>query len=221
MVKTKINITILAISITLFLAISAFGAYEYFGNGKNTEAVKEAINVEIINGESSLTEESVENEIEEDVIESDAEEIELNDGTEEDIAENEEPAEPEEVVEALPVKPTILSAPSKERNNPDELRVGFITDLHVRSGSNSAGNRMLSLDFVKKINYFIEKMNNVFVPNFIIANGDIIEGTGVSYDKGMTELSLVKDLFNRTILKKYWVVGNHDLRSVTKKLLLK
>ncbi len=33
----------------------------------------------------------------------------------------------------------------------------------------------------------------------------------------MTEISLVKDLFDQTILKKYWVASNHDLRSVTKK----
>lgn len=55
------------------------------------------------------------------------------------------------------------------------------------------------------------------MPNFIIANGDIIDGTRVNYAQGMAELSLTKDIFNRTTLKKYWVVGNHDLRSVTKK----
>jgi len=219
MIKTKFNF-ILVVSISLFLAVSAFGAYQYFNSSeKNAEAVKEDIDVEIINGERSLAEKSpeeeIEKEIEEEVIESDAEQVEVNDGKEEEIAETTEPEE--EAVEVLPVIPTILSAPSKKRNNPDELRIGFITDLHVRSGSDSAGNRNLGSDFVKKINYFVEKMNNVFVPNFVIANGDNIEGTGVSYDKGMSELSLLKDLFNRTTLKKYWVVGNHDLRSVTKK----
>ncbi len=218
MTKTKFSL-ILAVTIILLLAVSAFGAYKYFNDDeKNAKVAKEDIDVEIINGERNLAEESpeeeIEKEIEEEVIEGDAEQVEINDGTEDESVEI---AKPEEVAEILPVTPTILPSPSKKRDNPDELRIGFITDLHVRSGSNSAGIRMLGSEFVNKINYFIEKMNNTFIPNFIIANGDNIEGTGVSYDKGMAELSLLKDLFNRTALKKYWVVGNHDLRSVTKK----
>jgi alkaline phosphatase len=50
-----------------------------------------------------------------------------------------------------------------------------------------------------------------------VANGDIIEGTGRSSKIGKEELTLVKKLFDRSSVEKYWVVGNHDLRSVNKK----
>lgn len=210
--KNKKYILIFVISVVLLSAVFAFGAYKYFGSEKESDIIKEEIEVEIINDNNDVAEESIEEEIEEEVIESDTEQVEISQQEDEAITE-----EPEEVVEVLPVIPTVLPSPTIKRDNPDELRIGFITDLHVRSNSDGVGNRILKPDYVSKIDYFIEKMNNIFVPNFIIANGDIIEGTNISTEKGMAELSLVKKLFDRTILKKYWVVGNHDLRSVNKK----
>lgn len=210
--KNKKYILIFVISVVLLSAVFAFGAYKYFGSEKESDIIKEEIEVEIINDNNDVAEESIEEEIEEEVIESDAEQVEISQQKDEAITE-----EPEEVVEVPPVIPTVLPSPTIKRDNPDELRIGFITDLHVRSNSDGVGNRILKPDYVSKIDYFIEKMNNIFVPNFIIANGDIIEGTNTSTEKGMAELSLVKKLFDRTILKKYWVVGNHDLRSVNKK----
>jgi len=213
MTKIKFSLVVLILSILLAI-VFGFGAYRYFGNDKNEYAVKEDIDIEIINEGNNLAEESIDEEIEEEVIESDAEQLETKEPENEEVSELEEA---EVVVEKMAVKSIILPAPQKERKNPDELRIGFITDLHVRSSFDGVGDRALGSDFMKRINYFIEKMNNVFVPNFIIANGDIIEGTKVNDDIGMAELSLVKNLFNRTVLKKYWVAGNHDLRSVTKK----
>ncbi len=212
MIKTKLGLVISTILATLFLAVSVFGVYKYIGNEKKSEIISEDIEVEIINGESGSAEESIDKEIEEEVIESDAEQIEINQQKDDIIVEY-----PEETVEGSAVISTILPFPIIKRDNPDELRIGFITDLHVRSNSDGIGNRILKPNYVSKINYFIEKMNNSFVPNFIIINGDIIEGTNASVEKGMAELSLIKKLFNRTTLKKYWVVGNHDLRSVNKK----
>ncbi len=223
---TKLNLIIAFVSI-LFLALFTFGAHQYFNdNKKDSEDLKEHaekdikenekkyIKVDIVDEGGNLTEKSPEEEIEEEIIEDDMKKIEVND----DIGnESIEMTKTENVEEVLSVTPLVLSVPSKKRNNPDELRIGFITDLHVRSGFNNAGDRMLKSDFVNKINYFVEKMNNIFVPNFIIINGDIIEGTNVSSKQGIKELSFVKDIFERTTLKKYYVVGNHDLRSVTKK----
>lgn len=211
MIKKK-SIIILVILAILLSAVFGYGVYRYFSNSREVNAIKEEIEIEIINGESDSAEESIDEEIEEEVIEIDAEQVEISQQEDEAITE-----EPEEVVEVPPVIPTVLPSPTIKRDNPDELRIGFITDLHVRSNSDGVGNRILKPDYVSKIDYFIEKMNNIFVPNFIIANGDIIEGTNTSTEKGMAELSLVKKLFDRTTLKKYWVVGNHDLRSVNKK----
>jgi len=213
MFKIKFNLIII-ISIVLFFVSSAFSAHRYFNNKKD-KAVKENIKVEIINGKSNYDIENIDKEIEEEALESDAEQIKIS--QQEEVESTETTEEPEKIVENPPVTPTILSSPTVKKNNPDELRIGFITDLHVGSDSDKTGSRVLRPDFVSKINHFIEKMNNSFVPNFIIANGDIIEGTKISADKGMAELLLVKKLFNRTTLKKYWVAGNHDLRSVNKK----
>lgn len=211
MVVKKSILIFIVIAVSLAV-VFGFGVYCYFNNGKGGETFKEEIEVEIINGNNEIAEESVEEETEEDVIESDAEQVEINQQEEEENAE-----ESKEVVGVSSPIPAILSSPTIKRDNSNELRIGFITDLHVRSNSDGAEGRILKPDYVSKINYFIEKMNNTFVPNFIIANGDIIEGTKVSSGQGMIELSLVKKLFDRTTLKKYWVVGNHDLRSVNKK----
>lgn len=208
---------ILSILIGLILAFSAFGAYEYINTEKNSEGMKEDIEVEIIDPDVKSVDENpeqeMEEEIEEEVIEGDVEQVEAIEDRDET---NGESPESEEVVETLSETPAILPAPSKIRDNPDELRIGFITDLHVRSNLDKAGKRIIKPALASKLNYFIERMNNVFVPNFVLANGDIIEGTNISSEKGMRELSAVKDLFNRSTLKKYWVIGNHDLRSVTK-----
>lgn len=221
--KHKKRIPIFVIPIIFLLAVFVLGIYKYVSNEKGNKAVKEDIEIEIINGDNNAAEESIEeeikeeieNEIEEEVMENDAEQVEMT--QQEEVEPTETTEEPEEVVEALPVNPTALPLPTIKRDNPDELRIGFITDLHTKSNSDGAGNRILRPDYANRINYFIEEMNNNFVPNFIIANGDIIEGTNASAEKGMAELSSVKKLFDRTALEKYWVVGNHDLRSVNKK----
>jgi hypothetical protein len=208
MIKNKF-ILVLAVSLVLISAVFGFDAHKYFSD-KESGDIKEEIEIEIMNGEGDSIEDSIEEEIEEDIIENDAEQVEVSKEQEAD------PEEPEEIVETPPVIPEILPLPKVKMDDLDGLRIGFITDLHVRSNSDGIGNRILKPAFVERINYFIEKMNNSFVPNFIIANGDIIEGTNASPEKGIAELSLVKKLFDRTTLKKYWVVGNHDLRSVNK-----
>lgn len=98
----------------------------------------------------------------------------------------------------------------------DELVIGFITDTHVASELNSQGTRKLGDNFVKDINYFVEKMNNEVVPDLMIVNGDVIEGTNVSSAIGTKELQLTKEIFSRSKIPTYWVLGNHDLRSVDK-----
>lgn len=197
-----------ALSLTILSFIVLFViVYKYSVFIQDKKEEKENIEVEIINGDKDDS--SAEEEMEEEIIENDAENLEINE-SEENYTESTES-------EKSSTTGTILPFPVIERKDPDELRIGFITDLHVKSNSDWTGGRILKTDYVNKINYFVEKMNNDFVPNFIVINGDVIEGTNTSFEKGMAELSQVKKLFDRTSLEKYWVVGNHDLRSVNKK----
>lgn len=100
----------------------------------------------------------------------------------------------------------------------DELRIGFLTDLHAKSNSGeSKSDRVIKAFFEKVIDAFIKKMNNDFVADFLLLNGDIIEGTGRDSIVGMGELQSLKKMFDLTQIKKYWVIGNHDLRAVNKK----
>ncbi|PIP27564.1 MAG: hypothetical protein COX30_01205 [Candidatus Moranbacteria bacterium CG23_combo_of_CG06-09_8_20_14_all_39_10] len=79
MTKIKFSLIVLISSISLVI-VFGFSAYRYFGNSKNEYAVKEDIDIEIINEGNKLAEESIdeeiEEEIEEEVVESDAEQLE-------------------------------------------------------------------------------------------------------------------------------------------------
>lgn len=93
------------------------------------------------------------------------------------------------------------------------LKIGMINDLHVKA---SESRKVIREKYSERIEYFIEKMNNDFHPDFIVINGDVIEGTDSSDEFGMFELELTKELFDEANAKKYWVLGNHDLRAVNK-----
>ncbi len=97
----------------------------------------------------------------------------------------------------------------------DELKIGFVTDPHLISRVEN-GKRVFLEKYYERLDYFLRKMNDDFLPNLILINGDVIEGTGQPASVGMAELSMAKEFFNRTDIKKYWVIGNHDLRSVEK-----
>ncbi len=209
---------------TFFLigcALFSLGAYYFLASEKKTN-ILDGREVEIENIEQSGL--GIMDEIEEEILENDAENLQVIELDEESETETENPAIEVgglEVDESL-IGDNVLfparafSVPKVKRNDPDEIRIGFITDLHVRSDADEIGNRYFKQRFTDRINYFVEKMNDDFVPNFILVDGDLIEGTNVSPDKGFVELSLIKQLFDQTILSKYWVIGNHDLRSVNK-----
>ena len=134
----------------------------------------------------------------------------------EDSVQHEQEAEENQQETVTKWKIPLVNLPApKVKNEKNKLKIGFITDLHVTSLP--YGNVRVMDDFNRKsIDYFIRRMNDVFKPNFIVINGDVIEGTSRPAEIGMEELSQCRDIFNQTTLKKYWVVGNHDLRSVTK-----
>lgn len=111
----------------------------------------------------------------------------------------------------------LVSLPQpKIKKKSDELKIGFITDTHVTSTQYAGGIIRMEDIYRERMEYFIKQMNNTFTPNLILINGDVIEGTKRPIEVGMEELSQCRDIFNQTSIKKYWTVGNHDLRSVNK-----
>lgn len=134
----------------------------------------------------------------------------------ESIAESEEnhPSISETIL-PLPKLP-VLAAPKQHAD--DILRIGFLTDPHIWSEEvgNTTSQKKIGPVYIQKINHFLRQMNDVFGPDFIVINGDVIEGTKVPSDQGKEELRQTKTLFGQTTIPKYWVIGNHDVRSLTK-----
>jgi metallophosphoesterase superfamily enzyme len=98
----------------------------------------------------------------------------------------------------------------------DILRIGFLTDLHIRSSRiDDNENRALNPKFNDKLEYFENQMRRDFQPDLIVVNGDVIEGTGEPSQTAKKELKLCKNLLSETKIPLYWVLGNHDLRAVT------
>lgn len=207
---------LISLSLLCFFAASFYLVHKFFlieGDRIVTPAEtgvggKETVEAEIIDEIPDQITDEIQEEAEEMMLEEDAENLEVKEESEMFETEMDEDNDP-------PVKYPILPEPLAKKSDPDTLMIGFMTDLHVRS----ADDKGISLDghYAEKINYFIERMNNAFIPNFIMMNGDVIDGTKTSAAIGSNELALVKRFADRTSIKKYWVAGNHDLRSVSKK----
>lgn len=139
----------------------------------------------------------------------------------EEVTEEVAPATP--AVETKDAEERLLPLPRLEplgepvQPNEDRLRIGFVTDTHV--SSETVGNtqtKKLGRIFIDRIDYIVRQMNDVSGPDFIVVNGDVIEDTKIPASQGRQELSQTKALFDRTTIPKYWVIGNHDVRSLTK-----
>ncbi len=203
--------------VSALFTLAAFGviitAIIFHIEAKRGHFEKEALEVEVTGDpasqENSLAEVLL-NEATEENIEQDASSLEINS---EESADEKAAAQPEEeTVNSQPL-PTVEQKKRKE----GEIKIGFVTDIHAKSHSAENGERLLKPFFVDGISYFLDRMNSSFKPDFILVNGDVIEGTGRDSDIGKKELSLIRSLFEKTAIPKYWVIGNHDLRSVNKK----
>lgn len=101
------------------------------------------------------------------------------------------------------------------------LKVGLITDTHVhpkrinRQDERDEAPRYLSEKYISPLNNFVSQMEK-FKPEAIVHLGDVIEGTNDEDFVGIKGIKLVKKEIDRVKVPIYWVIGNHDLRSVTK-----
>lgn len=119
---------------------------------------------------------------------------------------------------ALQLQPLsgLLQLPPPTPTDSPSLRIGFVTDPHAGSKATSPGRGALIPAIQKRITHITEQMNNVLKPDFILVNGDVIEGTKVPNVQGREELRQTRALFDQTSIPKVWVLGNHDLRAMTK-----
>jgi len=119
-----------------------------------------------------------------------------------------------EIYDAIPIW-------HKKIHTQDDLKIGIITDTHIhpsrinRSDKSENAPRQLKGKNVIPIKDFVKEMQ-LFQPDFIVHLGDIIEGTGDEANVGIMGLQLVKEELDKVGVPTHWVVGNHDLRSVTK-----
>lgn len=192
-----------------FFAALTLAAFVVFSDTRNPFADKQEIAIRPLPAENTAMKTPA-------VVENDIEEISVNEETE-NAEPTDTPAEEEKNNEnANKESQSNLPAYVPAARNSNELVVGFVTDLHAETSIQNDGTRVIRKVFAEKINYFVEKMNNETVPDFMVINGDVIEGTRTPTSVGIQQLQLIKNIFDRSAIQKYWVLGNHDLRSVTK-----
>ncbi|HRY27745.1 MAG TPA: metallophosphoesterase [Candidatus Moranbacteria bacterium] len=202
-------------ALLIFAVIASIAVYAFF-NSRNPFIVAQKSATDTLTADNLTAEapEIVENDAEKLTVQEEIEEIK-----EEAKTENTEPtaAETDEEKsiknEAAGDLSSKLPAYVPIARNSDELTIGFITDLHVFNGASA---NKLAEPFTNRIYYFVKKMNNEIVPDFMLINGDVVEGTKIPANTSIKQLQLVKNIFNFSKIQKYWVPGNHDLRSVTK-----
>ncbi len=109
----------------------------------------------------------------------------------------------------------------KKIQTDQDLKIGLINDTHVhakrinRNDKRNEAPRYLPSKDITPIDNFVADMQ-VFGPKFVVHLGDVIEGTGDEDYVGLAGIKLVKKELERVGVPIYWVLGNHDLRSVTK-----
>lgn len=120
----------------------------------------------------------------------------------------------QEVVEIKPVW-------EKKIKTQEDLRVGIITDTHIRptrfnkKDKSPSALRYIKEDYLEDFINFNEQMN-IFYPNAIVHLGDIVEGTDDPDYVSLSGIDLVKNELLKNNVPIYWLIGNHELRSITK-----
>lgn len=108
-----------------------------------------------------------------------------------------------------------LPKPQEIVSYPDaKLSFGLINDIHALA-KNYGGGYVLSPRYKLTVEEFTETMRDDFKPDFMVANGDVIDGTYQEPNEGMAILGMLKTIFEKAGMPAYWVIGNHDLRSLS------
>jgi len=100
-------------------------------------------------------------------------------------------------------------------------KIGIMTDNHIRpTRINKNDERVNAPRFIKSeyLETFINfnRQMSSFGPDFIVHLGDSIEGTDDPDYVGLSGIKLVEKELLKNKVPVYWVLGNHELRSITK-----
>lgn len=110
----------------------------------------------------------------------------------------------------LPKPPEVVFYPDAK------MSFGLTNDTHTKTRRGGEYGYVLSDKYSEMFGKFLKTMRDDFEPDFLLTNGDVIDGTYQPADKGMVNLRLIKELYETSNIPAYWVIGNHDLRSVTR-----
>lgn len=102
----------------------------------------------------------------------------------------------------------------KDANPSDNLKFGFITDAHcyAKNGKNK-DEWELNWRCSKPLSDFVWKMNNDYHPDFVLENGDFIDGKD---DRSYADFLDAKKIFDQVSAPNFHVMGNHEARSFHK-----
>jgi len=102
-----------------------------------------------------------------------------------------------------------------QKNNAQKsLRFGFITDVHCYSKFNKDKNEWeVNWRCSRPMGEFVDRMNNDFDPDFVIENGDFVDGRDRLGEDGFLK---AKSVFDKIEAPKFHVLGNHETNSFSK-----
>ncbi len=96
----------------------------------------------------------------------------------------------------------------------DSIKIGLINDIHARRIKAEKGD--LNLSSRTGLESFIIQMKESFRPDFVIQNGDAIEGTSRKGQISIDDFKLVSEYLARAGAPVYHVNGNHEMRGLTR-----
>lgn len=95
---------------------------------------------------------------------------------------------------------------------PEAFRIGIVTDMHGQTGKQYSYKFMDPDKIMRPLIRFEGYMADVFNPDLVVQDGDLVEGTGRKGEKSVTDFTFLTDEFSRTGIPVLHVIGNHDRR---------
>ena len=111
-------------------------------------------------------------------------------------------------------EPTEVEQKIKPVVKREKVKIGFTTDAHCYSSNSKKTNYEWKLNWRcrEPMEDFIEKMNNDFMPDFVVDGGDFTDGK----DERSKETFLdYQKLYETVQAPHHYVLGNHEMRGIT------
>lgn len=94
------------------------------------------------------------------------------------------------------------------------MKFAILTDIHMGpEGYYNKCLRKINKDVKRFLAEFIEKMNVVIEPDFVVVLGDLVEDDSPKNDKN--NISYIRNSLKNLKCPAYYAAGNHDLRNLT------